>query len=367
MDSLARTALYPLHLQLEAKLQPFAGYLMPMHYTKGIIHEHRHTRSHAGFFDISHMGQITVVGKTAAQQLQNLTPGGIAEMRPGQQLYTVFTNDSGGIIDDAVITRFDSKFLIIVNGACRHKDLLHLQKHLSADCAIDALEQQALFALQGPDAAAVIGKFCDAADELIFMTATDTEINRIPCLISRSGYTGEDGFEISVAETDAMQLAELLLAQDNVEPVGLGARNTLRLEAGLCLYGHELSETITPIEAGLQWLIKKGHDRFPGAQKILSQLQQQPDMQRVGIRSGQKIPVRDGAKLFNNENQLIGEVTSGSFGPSTGYPIAMARINSAYRTPGTTLYTRVRNRKIPVTITTLPFIAHRYYRGSNRN
>lgn len=366
MNELAHTVLYPLHREMGAKLQPFAGYLMPMQYGKGIIHEHHHTRSHAGFFDISHMGQLVVAGANAAQQLENLTPSDITGLSPGRQQYTVFTNESGGIIDDAVITRLDTKFLIIINAACKQKDLLHLQQHLSSGTAIEAWERRALFALQGPEAVTVISKFCNTAVELTFMSATETEISGIPCLISRSGYTGEDGFEISVAERHALQLAELLLAQDNVEPVGLGARNTLRLEAGLCLYGHELSETITPVEAGLQWLIKKGHDRFPGAVKILGQLQHPPDRLRVGIRSEQKIPIRDGAELYNDENQLIGEVTSGSFGPSTGYPIALARIKSVYRTPGTMLYARVRSRNLPVTTTPLPFIAHRYYRGSNR-
>lgn len=364
MNTIARTPLYPLHLDLGAKLQPFGGYLMPMQYSAGIIHEHLHTRHLAGFFDISHMGQIVVSGRTAAQELQNLTPSAITGLQHGGQQYTVFTNESGGIIDDAIITCLEAKFFIIVNASCKQKDLLHLQKHLSSNCQIELLSQHALFALQGPAATAVIGKFCSAPDELLFMTATHTEINGIPCLISRSGYTGEDGFEISVEAQHALTLAKLLLAQSSVEPVGLGARNTLRLEAGLCLYGNELNATTSPVEAGLSWLINKQHSQYPGAESILRQIQQPPDSKRAGLISEQKVPVRDGAELYDSDNQLVGQVTSGSFGPSIGHPIAMARLKSACCAPGTIVYSTVRKHNIAFTVTPLPFIPHKYHRNN---
>ncbi len=364
---LKQTPLYHLHLELGAKMVPFAGYQMPLQYSKGIIHEHLHCRSHAGFFDISHMGQCLILGDSAAGELERLTPGNITGLKTNAQKYTVLTNHDGGIIDDIIITRIDSGLMIVVNAACKDKDFTYLTNQLSRDCAFKELPDYALFAIQGPTAATVIGKFSAAAAELSFMQACATELNGIPCRISRSGYTGEDGFEISVAIQFAEQLACLLLAEQEVEAVGLGARDTLRLEAGLCLYGHELNEAVTPIEAGLQWLFKKGsfgsaQDRFPGAAKILHQLQNGSEKIRAGLLVESKIPVRDGSVVFNSEDSVIGHVTSGGFSPSLGQPIAMALLDRHSAGLGNILYATVRDRKIPVTVTKLPFIPHRYHR-----
>jgi len=359
---LKQTPVYNLHLKLGAKMVPFAGYQMPLQYSKGIIHEHVHCRSHAGFFDISHMGQCLILGDGAASELELLTPSDITGLKTGTQKYTVLTNGDGGIIDDIMVTRIDSGLMIIVNAACKDKDFIYLKGCLSARCTFKELPDQALFALQGPAASTVIGKFSALAADLSFMQACETEINGIPCNISRSGYTGEDGFEISVANQYAEQLACLLLAADEVEAVGLGARDTLRLEAGLCLYGHELNESITPIEAGLKWVIKKGHNQFPGADKIVNQLQHGSEKIRVGLVIESKIPVRDGSVVIDNEDKAVGHVTSGSFSPSLGKPVAMALLDRTSVSLGNTLYAIVRDRKIAVTVTKLPFIPHRYHR-----
>jgi aminomethyltransferase len=359
---LKQTPLYPLHLELGAKMVPFAGYQMPVQYRQGIIHEHLHCRSHAGFFDISHMGQCLVLGDDAAGELERLTPGNVGGLKPGDQKYTLLTNNDGGVIDDIIITRIDSGLMIIVNAACKNKDFTYLKNHLSGRCAFKELPDQALFALQGPAAATIIGKFSIAAAQLSFMQACATEIGGISCHISRSGYTGEDGFEISVANHYAEQLARLLLAEDNVEAVGLGARDTLRLEAGLCLYGHEITEAVTPVEAGLQWTFKKDHSEFPGADNILHQLQNGPEKIRTGLLVESKIPVREGSVVTSREDSVIGHVTSGSFSPSLGMPIAMALLDRHSASFGNTLYAIVRDRKIAVTVTKLPFIPHRYHR-----
>ena len=359
---LKQTPLYPLHLKLGAKMVPFAGYEMPVHYSQGIIHEHLHCRSHAGFFDISHMGQCLVFGDNAASELEHLTPGDITGLKTGCQKYTVLTNSEGGIIDDIIITRIDSGLMIIVNAGCKDKDFKYLKSRLSRYCTFKELPDQALLALQGPAAATVIARFSKQAARLLFMQACATEVNGIICTISRSGYTGEDGFEISVANQYAQQLAKLLLAEDEVEAIGLGARDTLRLEAGLCLYGHELSEAITPVEAGLQWLFKKGHKQFPGADKILNQLQQDSKKIRAGLLVESKVPVREGSVVVNNEDKVVGYVTSGSFSPSLNKPIAMALLDSHSASEGNTLLALVRDRKVAVTVTKLPFIPHRYLR-----
>jgi aminomethyltransferase len=341
---------------------PFAGYQMPVHYGHGIIYEHLHCRSHTGFFDISHMGQCLILGDTAASELEQLTPSDITGLKIGAQKYTVLTNSDGGIIDDIIITRIDSGLMIIVNAACKDHDFAWLKNCLSDRCTFKNLPDQALLAIQGPTAASVMARFSKQAASLLFMQSCTTTINGIACTISCSGYTGEDGFEISVANQDAEQLAALLLAEQEVEAVGLGARDTLRLEAGLCLYGHELTQTITPVEAGLQWLIKKSHQQFPGADKILHQLQHGSEKIRAGLLVESKVPVREGCVIVNNDDQEIGMVTSGSFSPSLGKPIAMALLDRNAANLGNTLYALVRNRKVAVTVTKLPFIPHRYLR-----
>ncbi|MEC4747649.1 glycine cleavage system aminomethyltransferase GcvT [Methylomicrobium sp. Wu6] len=348
-----------LHLELGAKMAPFAGYAMPLHYGAGIIREHLHCRNHAGFFDISHMGQFSVDGDDAAGALERLTPSDISGLRPGFQKYTVLTLDNGGVLDDIIASRTASGLFLIVNAACKDKDFAYLRQHLRG---LRDLQNRALFALQGPKAEAVIKKFSPAAASLKFMHSCQTELDGSACFISRSGYTGEDGFEISVGIADAERLARLLLAEDGVAPVGLGARDTLRLEAGLCLYGHELNETITPVEAGLNWIIKKGHDRFPGAEKILAQLRDGTDLIRAGLIVEGKAPIREGAPLSNDKGQAVGHVTSGSFAPSLGKPVALARLDKAYAAAGTRLFTEVRGREVALSVTTLPFIPHRYRR-----
>jgi len=367
---LKQTPLYNLHLELGAKMVPFAGYFMPVQYGKGTLHEHLHCRSHAGFFDISHMGQCLILGDDAVDGLEQLAPGDIARLKSGEQKYTVLTNNDGGIIDDIIVTRIDTGLMIIVNAACKDKDFKHLYKHLSGRCCFNELSGQALFALQGPGAESVMQKLSPQVVELPFMHARGTYINGIKCNISRSGYTGEDGFEISVANHYAEHVARSLLAEDNVEPIGLAARDTLRLEAGLCLYGHELNESITPVEAGLQWLFKGSNhqasgltqNRFPGAGKILDQLQHGPGKIRAGLLVDSKIPVREGCVICDSEGTAAGYVTSGSFSPSLGQPIAMALLAPSNADIGNTLYAQVRDHRIAVTVTPLPFVPHRYHK-----
>lgn len=367
---LKQTPLYNLHLELGAKMVPFAGYLMPVQYGKGTLHEHLHCRSHAGFFDISHMGQCLILGDDAVDGLEQLAPGDFAGLKSGQQKYTVLTNDDGGIIDDIIVTRIDTGLMVIVNAACKDKDFKYMYSHLSGRCCFNELSGQALFALQGPAAESVMQKLSPQAVELSFMQARGTYINGIKCNISRSGYTGEDGFEISVANHYAEQIARLLLSEDAVEPIGLAARDTLRLEAGLCLYGHEITESITPVEAGLQWLFKGSNNhpfgltqpKFPGAHKILDQLQHGPGKIRTGLLVDSKIPVREGSVICNGDDAAVGYVTSGSFSPSLGQPIAMALIDPNDSEVGNTLYAKVREHRIAVTVTPLPFIPHRYHK-----
>ncbi|MFI3186249.1 MAG: glycine cleavage system aminomethyltransferase GcvT [Methylococcaceae bacterium] len=367
---LKQTPLYNLHLELGAKMVPYAGYLMPVNYAKGTLHEHQHCRSHAGFFDISHMGQCMILGLDAVSELGQLIPSDIAGLNVGEQKYTVLTNNEGGIIDDIIITRIESGLMIIVNAACKDKDFNYLSSQLSDECFFNELTGQALFALQGPAAALIMEKYSPQAAKLYFMQACGTTIDGIKCNISRCGYTGEDGFEISVEHADAEQLARLLLAEDGVEPVGLAARDSLRLEAGLCLYGHEITEVITPVEAGLHWLFKKNPVKaigsapgeFPGAEKILAQLQHGAEKIRVGLLVNSKIPVREGSVICNNEGVSVGYVTSGGYSPSLERPIAMALLDPYTVELANTLYAKVREHNIAVTIAPLPFIPHRYHR-----
>lgn len=361
VTSSKQTPLYDLHLQLGAKMTTFAGYQMPVQYKGGIIHEHLHCRSQAGFFDISHMGQCRIVGEHAAEALEKLTPGGIVDLKPGAQKYTVLTNSEGGVIDDIIVTRIESGLALIVNAGCKDKDFAYLLSQLPVNCLFEPSNDLALFAIQGPGAAAVMAKFSTEAGGLKFMQACASDIAGSACHISRSGYTGEDGFEISLPQADAERIARLLLAEDGVEPIGLGARDTLRLEAGLCLYGHELNETITPIEAGLQWIFKKGHSDFPSADKILAQRQDGAGRVRVGLLVDGRIPVREGCAIVHQDKQ-IGYVTSGSFSPSLNRPVAMALLDRRFAGLGTTLTAMVRNSPISVTVTSLPFVPHRYLR-----
>jgi aminomethyltransferase len=359
---LKQTPLHPFHLEFGAKMTAFAGYQLPVHYQTGIIQEHLHCRSQAGFFDISHMGQCLISGDEAAKELERLTPSDITGLKIGQQKYTVLTNNQGGIIDDIIVTRIECGLKIIVNAACKEKDFAYIASRLSSRCQLTELKEQALVALQGPAAAAIMRKLSAQAADLPFMHTCETEANGIQCIVSRSGYTGEDGFEISVANLHADELARLLLAEQEVIAIGLGARDTLRLEAGLCLYGYELNETITPIEAGLSWLIKKGRSDFPGADNIIRQLKSGTEKIRVGLIVDSKQPVREGNTIFNDNDNIIGHITSGSFAPSLGRPIAMALLDRHYSGVGIRLYAKVREQQVAVTVTPLPFIPHHYKR-----
>jgi len=340
---------------------PFAGYAMPVQYPTGIIEEHLHCRQHAGFFDISHMGQFVITGPSVAQELEKLTPGNITGLEIGQQRYAVLTNDIGGIIDDIIVTRRESDFLIVVNAACKDKDYAHLKHHLPDHCRIGILQDQALFALQGPSAAKVMAQLSEQVSKLLFMQARHTRIADMDCFVSSCGYTGEDGFEISVENQHAETLAKQLLAFNEVTPIGLGARDTLRLEAGLSLYGHELSETISPVEAGLKWTFRKNATNFPGAEIIQSQLKTASTKKRVGLQIEGRIPIRQNTELFDSLDNKVGLVTSGSFSPSLESPIALGLVDSSNKDP--VLFAKVRNRTITANITPLPFVPHNYQRS----
>ncbi|MDD2760920.1 MAG: glycine cleavage system aminomethyltransferase GcvT [Methylomonas sp.] len=362
MNDLKQTPLCELHRQLGAKMTAFAGYALPVQYPKGIIHEHLHCRSHAGFFDISHMGQCHILGERAAEALERLTPGGIVDLAVGRQKYTVLTNEEGGVIDDIIVTRNEEGLSMVVNAACKAKDFAYLCARLSFDCEFSACNDLALLALQGPEAVTVIEKFSKDAARLAFMQACPTQLGGVACTISRCGYTGEDGFEISLPQTEAEYVGRLLLAEPGVEAIGLGARDTLRLEAGLCLYGHELNENITPVEAGLKWIFKKGHSDFPGADKVLRQLQGGCESIRVGLAVEGRIPVREGAQMLTEDDEPAGFVTSGGFSPSLNRPVAMASIRREYAAIGTPLFASVRGNRIAVSVCRLPFVPHRYHR-----
>jgi aminomethyltransferase len=359
MPDLKRTPLYDLHLALNAKMAPFAGYHMPIQYPSGIIKEHLHCRSFAGFFDISHMGQCLVSGDNIAVQLDKLVPSDILELSSGEQRYTVLTNAEGGIIDDLIIARLEGGFMLVFNAACKEKVITYLQSNLQGH--LQLLLGHALLALQGPSAKDVMAELSTQACDLAFMQVLQIDINGMQCTISRSGYTGEDGFEISVAKQHAQLLAELILSFAQVQPVGLGSRDTLRLEAGLSLYGHELNDGISPVEAGLSWLIDKNKCGYPGAAVIQQQLQQGAARKRVGLLVEGKIPARDHCRVYSGDDVLVGTITSGSFSPSLNQPIALALIDA--QCSDKTLYAQVRNKKIALHVTKLPFVAHQYYRG----
>lgn len=366
---LKHTSLYELHTELGAKLVPFAGYAMPVSYPLGIIKEHQHTREQAGLFDVSHMGQLIISGEGVAKALEALVPVDLESLEINQQSYALFTNMEGGVIDDLMITRLEeNKFFLVINAACKEKDISHLRANL-AGFEIQILDDHSLLALQGPSAKDVMAKYISGLESLGFMWGMHAEIEGIDCYVNRAGYTGEDGFEISVNNSEADKLARLLLIQKEVEAVGLGARDSLRLESGLCLYGHELNEEITPIEAGLIWSISKSrrHDGakagvFLGAEKILEQIQKGSMIKRVGLKIEGRVSAREGAELVSEEGVRIGEVSSGGFGPTIGSPIAIAYVQRDFAEVGTELQAVVRNKKLAAVVCKLPFVPQRYYR-----
>ena len=365
-DTLARTPLHDEHSALGATLVPFAGYAMPVRYGPGIMAEHTHTRSAAGLFDVSHMGQLRLTGPGAVGALERLVPGDIAGLAPSAMRYTQFTNDDGGILDDLIATRTDDGLHLVVNASCKEQDIAHLQRRLDAGVGLSVLSERALVALQGPKAAAVLERHAPGCAGLAFMTASTFAIGGVEALVSRCGYTGEDGFEISVPEDEVVALWRSLMAEPEVEPVGLGARDSLRLEAGLCLYGHDIDETTSPVEAGLAWSIGKRRRQeggFPGAARIQRELAEGPPRRRVGILPDGKAPAREGTAVLNADGDKIGTVTSGGFGPTAGRPVAMGYVAADAAEIGRPVSLLVRGKARPATIVKLPFVPHNYHRG----
>jgi aminomethyltransferase len=365
-ESLLRTPLYDLHKSLGAKLVPFAGYEMPVQYPQGILAEHLHTRAKAGLFDVSHMGQVRLSGAGAATALETLCPGDIQALGTLRQRYTLFTNDRGGILDDLMVTNAGDHLFVVVNAACKVADIAHLRARIGNRTKIEVLEDRALLALQGPAAADVIGRLAPELNRLTFMTAASATLVGAPCFVTRSGYTGEDGFEISVPADRAEALAKRLLAEPEVAPIGLGARDSLRLEAGLCLYGHDIDETTTLVEADLLWAYHKrrrAEGGFPGWEIVQRQLADGPTRKRVGILPDGKAPARDHTEVTDGTAR-IGEITSGGFGPTVGGPVAMGYVATAQAAPGTGVSLVVRGTPRPARIVKLPFVPPRYHRGA---
>ncbi len=373
MSDLFTTPLNALHIELGARMVPFAGYSMPVQYPMGLMAEHHHTRTAAGLFDVSHMGQLKLVGPDAAAAFETLMPVDVVDLPVGKQRYGLLLNDEGGIIDDLMFFRMaQDELFVIVNGACKVGDIAHIQARIGQRCQVIPMPDQALLALQGPQAAAVLARLAPGVDKLVFMTGGHFDIAGAQCFVTRSGYTGEDGFEISVPATQAEALARTLLAQPEVKPIGLGARNSLRLEAGLCLYGNDIDTTTTPPEAGLNWAIQKvrrtGGARaggFPGADKVLAQIDSPATLtrKRVGLVALERVPVREHTELQNESGERIGEVTSGLLAPTADKPIALAYVMPAHAAPGTRVNAMVRGKAVPMEVAATPFVPTRYYRG----
>ena len=368
--ALLKTPLHSLHLELGAKMVAFAGYDMPVSYPAGILAEHRQCRESAALFDVSHMGQVRLVGDDAARALESLVPVDVVDLGPSRQRYGFFTNAAGGILDDLMITRRDDDLLVIVNAACKDADIRHLQTHIGHRCTVQPLPERALIALQGPKAAAALMKLAPELARLTFMTGAHATIAGAPCFATRSGYTGEDGFEISVPADQAEALARALLALPEVKPAGLGARDTLRLEGGMCLYGHDINTTTTPIEAGLAWAIQKvrrsggaRHGGYPGANVIDAQLASGVATKRVGLVGLERVPVREGATIVDAKGHKLGHVTSGTLAPTVGHPIAMAYLAANHALPNHEVYAEVRGKRQPMRVSPMPFNPHRYFRG----
>ncbi|MDH5749355.1 MAG: glycine cleavage system aminomethyltransferase GcvT [Rhodospirillales bacterium] len=362
---LKRTPLHPLHREMGAKLVPFAGYDMPVQY-EGILAEHLHTRKHAGLFDVSHMGQARLKGADAIAVLESLVPGDIEALQPGQMRYTQFTNDAGGILDDLIVTRYEDHLFLVVNASRKEHDFAHIQANAKGDCKLTPLPDQALMALQGPKAAEVLGNLCPPVLEMAFMSSLAAEISGNPVIVSRSGYTGEDGYEISIAASQAEALARILLDAPEVKPVGLGARDSLRLEAGLCLYGNDIDETTTPIEAGLLWSISKRRRTeggFAGAGVLQRQIEGGVARKRVGILPDGKAPARAHTEITDPDGKIIGEITSGGYGPTVGGPVAMGYVKTAYAAVDTPVGLLVRGKILPGKIVKMPFVQQHYYKG----
>ena len=369
---LLTTPLNALHLELGARMVPFAGYSMPVQYPAGLMAEHHHTRTAAGLFDVSHMGQLRLVGADAAAAFETLIPVDVIGLQAGKQRYGLLLNDEGGIIDDLMFVNRGADLFVIVNGACKVGDIAHIQARIGQRCDVIPMPERALLALQGPQAVAALSRLVPGVEKLVFMTGAEFTWNGAALFITRSGYTGEDGFEISVHNDHAEALARALLAQPEVKPIGLGARNSLRLEAGLCLYGNDIDTTTTPVEGALNWALQKvrrsGGGRaggFPGADTVLGQLDGSLPLTRlrIGLVATERVPGREHVKLENMDGQTVGEVTSGLLSPTLNRPIAIAYVEPDYAAAGTELFAMVRGKPVPMVVTPTPFVPTRYYRG----
>ena len=375
-DRPKHTPLYQLHLDLGARMVPFAGYEMPVQYPNGILKEHLHVRAAAGLFDVSHMGQFEIRSRNGdsdgvARALESVVPMDIVGLAPGRQRYALLTNEHGGIRDDLMIARLGDRFFIVANAACKDADEVYLREAMSHACTIERIEDRALVALQGPGAEAALAGLAPDVRSMRFMDFRTTDVMNVACFVSRSGYTGEDGFEISLPASHAEAVARELLKNSNVAMIGLGARDSLRLEAGLCLYGSDLDTTTTPVEAALEWSIQKARrtggsreGNFPGAQTILHQLVSGVPRRRVGLRPEGRAPIRHGAKLFSDQDvaDAIGVVTSGGFGPSVNAPIAMGYVRQVDEPAGGIIYADLRGKRVPLRLSALPFISTTYKR-----
>ncbi len=367
---LLQTPLHELHLELGARMVPFAGYAMPVQYPAGIITEHRQCRASAALFDVSHMGQLRLVGPDAAAALESLVPQDVLDLPVGKQRYAFFTNAAGGLLDDLMITRRADDLFLVVNAGCKDADTRHLVTEIGHRCQIVPMPDHALLALQGPKAVDALARINGGVAALTFMSGGHFALAGTDCFVTRSGYTGEDGFEISVPATHAIALARTLLAQPEVEAAGLGARDTLRLEAGLCLYGHDIDTATTPVEAGLTWAIQKvrrpGGARaggYPGQDALGAQLTQGVATRRIGLTGLERTPVREGAPLVDGHGHPVGRVTSGTVGPTVGQPIAMGYVAANHAGIGSELFAEVRGKRVPMRVTAMPFAPHRYFRG----
>ncbi len=371
-ETLAKTPLHALHLELGARMVPFAGYDMPVQYPLGVMKEHLHTREAAGLFDVSHMGQILLRGENAARALETLVPVDIIDLPVGTQRYAMFTDAQGGILDDLMVANLgDDTLYLVVNAACKDQDLAHLKKHIGEQCQIECLfEERALLALQGPKAVDVLARLAPEVSKMTFMQVARVRLLGSECIVSRSGYTGEDGFEISVVVDQAEALARSLLAEAEVEAIGLGARDSLRLEAGLCLYGHDMSSATTPIEASLLWAVSKVRradgeraGNFPGAERVFEQQQKGVARKRVGLLPQERVPVREGAEIVDADGTVIGQVCSGGFGPTLGAPVAMGYVKASHMAIDSEVWAVVRGKRVAMKVAKTPFVPQRYYRG----
>lgn len=365
-DALKTTSLHGWHLSHGGKMVPFAGYEMAVQYAPGILAEHHHTRSQASLFDVGHMGQALLRGDNPAKLFEELVPGDIQGLEVNQTRYTQLTNEQGGIIDDLMVTNCGDHLYLVVNAGCKEKDYARIREVIGDRAELELLDDQGLIALQGPAAVKVISEYAGDVNTMSFMSSAELDIAGITCRVSRSGYTGEDGVEISVPGARAAELAELLMAEDSVLPAGLGARDTLRLEAGLCLYGNDIDDTTTPVEAGLTWSIgkrRRADGGFPGAAVIQRQINDGAMRKRVGIKPAGRAPARAHTEITDDAGGTIGEVTSGGFGPTAEGPVAMGYVSAAQSSPGTKLGLIVRGKRLEAEVVRLPFVAHRYHRN----